>query len=109
MNKIKANEKDMNDEIIWNYFKYQNPSFLAKDLIRANQVKNQQLVYNIHNGLINLRNAIIGKEIPENENPNKIVNIVEKILILNPNKNVKDFLWTKLVQLRSLTKRNSKY
>ena len=40
MNEIIANEKDMNDEIIWNYFKYQNPSFLAKDLIRANQVKN---------------------------------------------------------------------
>ena len=40
MNEIIANEKDMNDEIIWNYFKYQNPPFLAKDLIRANQVKN---------------------------------------------------------------------
>ena len=31
----------------------------------------------------NLRNAIIRKEIPENENPNKIVNIVKKILDFN--------------------------
>ena len=35
MNEIIADEKDINDEIFWNYFKYQNPSFLAKDLIRA--------------------------------------------------------------------------
>ena len=32
------------DEVFWIYFKYQNPSFLAKDLIRANQAKNEQLV-----------------------------------------------------------------
>ena len=43
------------------------------------QAKNEQLVNNINGGLIDLRNAIIKKEIPENENPKKIVNIVEKI------------------------------
>ena len=36
-----ANEKDINDEIFWDYFKYQNQSFLAKDLIRATQPKNE--------------------------------------------------------------------
>ena len=30
--------------------------------------------------MIGLRNAVVKKEIPENENPNKIVDIVEKIL-----------------------------
>ena len=35
MNKTIANKKDINDEIFWNYLKYQNPTFLAKDLIRA--------------------------------------------------------------------------
>ena len=40
MNKIIPNEKDINEEIFWNYFKYQNPLFLAKDLIRAMQAKN---------------------------------------------------------------------
>ena len=63
-----------------NYFKYQNPSFLAIDLIRAKQAKNEQLVNNINDGLIDLRNAIIRKEIPQNENKKKIVDIVEKIL-----------------------------
>ena len=70
MNEIIANEKDINDEICWNHCKYQNPLFLAKDLIRATQAKNQQLVKNVDDGLIDLRNAIIKKEIPENENPN---------------------------------------
>ena len=46
MNEIIADGKDINDEIFWNYFKYQNPSFLPKDLIRATQAKNEQLVNN---------------------------------------------------------------
>ena len=33
--------------------------------------------------MIDLSNAIIKKEIPENENPNKIVNTVEKFLDFN--------------------------
>ena len=75
MNEIKADEKYISDQIFWNYFKYQNPSFLAKDLIRGKQAKNEQVVNNINDGLIDLllSNAIIKKEIPENENPNKIV------------------------------------
>ena len=37
----------------------------------------------INNGLIELRNSIKSKEIPENENPKKVVNIIEKILDFN--------------------------
>ena len=33
MYEIMANEKDIIDKIFWNYFKYQNSSFLAKYLI----------------------------------------------------------------------------
>ena len=54
--------------------------FLAKDLISTKQAKNEKLVNNINDGLIDLRKAIIGKEIPKNENPNKIVNVAEIIL-----------------------------
>ena len=86
INEIIANEKDINDEIFWNSFKYQNPSLLTKDLIRAAQAKNEQLLHNVNNGLIDLRNAIIRKDIPANENPNKIVHIVEKILDFNKQK-----------------------
>ena len=59
MNEIIADEKDINDENFWNYFMYQNPSFLAKYLIRDMQAKNEQLVNNVNNELIDLRNAII--------------------------------------------------
>ena len=88
MNKIIANEKDINIEIFCKYFKYQNLSFLAKYLIRATQAKTEQLVNSVNDGLIDLRSAIIRKEIPESENPNKIVDIVEKkgngIKVLSP-------------------------
>ena len=58
MDEIIADEKVINNEIFSNYFKYQNPSFLEKDLISAKQNKNEKLVNNINNGLINLRNDI---------------------------------------------------
>ena len=57
--------------------------FLSKDLIRTKQTKNDKLVNNINDGWINLRNNIIRKENPENENPNKIADIAEKILEFN--------------------------
>ena len=48
---------------------------------RSTKAKNKQLVNNVNDELINLRKAIIKKN-PENKNPKKIVNIVEKILHL---------------------------
>ena len=43
-----------------NYFNYQNPPLLAKDVLKATQAKS-----------------------PENENLKKIINVVEKILNFN--------------------------
>ena len=83
MNEIIADEKDKNSEIFSNYFKYRNPWFLVKDVISAKQNKNKKLVNNINNGSIDLRNNINRKEVPENGNPEKIANIVEKILDFN--------------------------
>ena len=40
MNETIADEIDINDEMFWNCFKHQNPLVLEKDLIRANQAKN---------------------------------------------------------------------
>ena len=71
------------------YCKYQNPSFLVKDLISAKQNKNDNLVNNINNGFIDLRNDIKRKEIPENENPQKVVDIVEEFLDFNKQQKVK--------------------
>ena len=85
---VAANEKDINEEIYWDYFKYQNSSFLAKDLMRAKQAKNEKTVNN--RGLIDLRDDINRKENPENENSKKVVEIVEKILYLINNKQVRE-------------------
>ena len=59
---------------------YVSESIVLVYLVRATQVKNEQLVNNINDGLIDLRNAINRKEIPQNENPNKTADIVRKIL-----------------------------
>ena len=44
MNEIIAGEKDINNEIFLNYFKFQNPWILIKGLISAKQNKNEKLV-----------------------------------------------------------------
>ena len=72
-----------NSEILLKYFGYQNTSFLAKDLFEANQVKNSQILNQAIYSINELRNAVIKKEIPENESPNKIIDIVKKIIDFN--------------------------
>ena len=52
MSEIIAGKKDINNKIFLNYFKYQNPLFLVKDLISAEQDRNEKLVNNINDGLI---------------------------------------------------------
>ena len=41
------------------------------------------MLNNINDGLIDLRNTIIKKEITENKNPNKTVDVLEKVLDSN--------------------------
>ena len=66
-----------------NYFKYQDPSSLAKYLFQANKIKNDKIKYMIINELFKLMEDINIKEIPENKNTEKVANIVEKILKFN--------------------------
>ena len=81
-------------EIFNEYFKYQNPTFLLKDSINTNRTKNDKKVNHVNNALIGLKNALNRKEIPENENPNKVIEVVEEILKFNKQKKETDFLWT---------------
>ena len=79
-------------------FKYQIPSFLVKDLLKADNNKNDKIEYLIIHELIKFMKDINIREIPENENLKKVVNIFVKILnfkeqqkdkgikILTPNK-----------------------
>ena len=76
MNEITADKIYINDKTFWNYFRYHKPLILSKDLIRAKEAKNEQLVNNINDELIDWkRNEIVRKEIPKKKS-NKVVDIV---------------------------------
>ena len=49
------------------------PLFLAKELYNSNQIRNDEIVKRINDALIELKKDINIKKIPDNENPNKIV------------------------------------
>ena len=78
MNKIENDEENMKNEIFKEYFGYHNPSFLAKYKYKYNQSKNEQIVNQVNDALIHLRNAVNKNPIPENENPDEVIDIVEK-------------------------------
>ena len=80
-------KKNINSEIFNEYFGYHNPSFFGKNLIKANQIKNNKKVNQTIDSINELKNPIIKREIPKNENLNKIIDIVEKILEFNNQQN----------------------
>ena len=78
MKEIMANQKDINDEIFWDYFKYQIPLVLAKDFSKRAMKAKKLVSSKWYDELIDLRNYINRNEIPENENQKKVVKIHEK-------------------------------
>ena len=74
------NVEKKNSEIFIKYFGCQDPSFLVEDLFNDNQDRNIQIVNQTINSVNELKNSIIKKEISENENRNKIIDIGLKIL-----------------------------
>lgn len=68
---------------------YYNPPFLRKDLHKTKQAENEQLTKQINDALIDLRNAINKKQIPEIENIEKVTDIVENIFEFNKEHRVK--------------------
>ena len=53
------------------------------DLYYTDKTRNEKIVNNINDALIELRNAVNRKEIPKNKNPEKVIDIVEEILNFN--------------------------
>ena len=70
-NEIVTNKTNINTKLFNEYSKYYNPLFLLKNLQDTNE--------NSNDVLIELRNAVNRKK-SENENPDKIIDIVEEIL-----------------------------
>ena len=58
---------------------------------KFNQAKNKQKLNKVNDALIDLRNDAIRREISENENSDKVIYIMEKILDFN--KQQKGLLW----------------
>ena len=52
----------------------------------SDEIKNDEIIKDNNKGLIELRDSINSKEIPENENPKNVVNIVRKIIDFNKKK-----------------------
>ena len=77
MIKIAKYEKNVNTRI-FNEFIYQNVSLLVKDLYNANKIIDEKVVSNVSDALIDLRKAV-NKKIAENENLDKVTDVVGKI------------------------------
>ena len=75
---IVKDETNINTEIFIGYFGYKNPSFLLRYLYNSKGSINEKIVNSV-NALIDLRNAVQKKEIPNNENLEKVIDIVEEI------------------------------
>ena len=52
-------------------------------MVKTDQSKNKKIVKQSTDSINELRKSIIKKEVPKNEKPNKIIDIVKKIVDLN--------------------------
>ena len=52
-------------------------------MVKTDQSKNKKIVKQPTDSINELRKSIIKKEVPKNEKPNKIIDIVKKIVDLN--------------------------
>lgn len=59
VNKIINDKKNINNEIFRRYLEYQNPIVLAKYLRKANQAKNELIVNQVTDALIDFKNDVI--------------------------------------------------
>ena len=90
VNEVRNDDENLNSEISKEYVNYQNPSLLEKCLLKANQVKNNQIINQAINLIKELRNVVIRKEILENGNGIKTINILKNSSVSITNKKIKD-------------------
>ena len=81
--------KNVNIEVFIKYFAYQNHLVLARDLCKANQAENEEIVKEPNDALI-YWNDLNKKKVSRYENPDNVINIVHRIPDLINNYQVKD-------------------
>ena len=90
--------KQINTGIFNRYFQNQN-----KDLHKSDEDKNEKIVNHANDALIQLRNAVNRKQIPHNENSDKVIYIVDKVLDFNNQQKGKRFnIWNSKQMLQRL-------
>ena len=86
MNLINKEETNRNSELFRKHFSFQRPSEILKPVYTPNnRMKNEKLVNVVKSGLSDLKNEIeeISDDEIEIEKPDKIADIVEKIIEFN--------------------------
>ena len=86
MNLINKEENNRNSELFRKHFSFQRPSEILKAVYTPNnRMKNEKLVNVVKSGLSDLKNEIeeISDDEIEIEKPDKIADIVEKIIEFN--------------------------
>ena len=78
LNETEIEETNKNNEIFKIYFWYNTLSLLVKDLNKFNQNENEKIENRNNDWLFYIKNYVILKKIPKNENLNKVIDIVEK-------------------------------
>ena len=82
MNAIANDEKKIKYELFMDYCKYQNLPHLLKDLYPSIIIEKRKTLSKInYDAMIVLRNDIDRKNITTNEETDKIINIIKRILI----------------------------
>ena len=56
-------ETNINTSIFNEYFKYQSPTVLLTDIHKGGKTKNEKMVNNVNNALMDLRNAVTKKRV----------------------------------------------
>ena len=83
---IAEKENSIKNELFENYFKYQSPSYMYESLNKTKKTERNKIQVNlIKSALTDLKNRInnISEDEKRIEQPDKIVDIVEKILVFN--------------------------
>ena len=97
-------KKNVDIEIFNGNFKCQNPTYLLNDLYEADKAKNEKIVNHVNDALIDLRNAVNRKQIPENENACKVIGIIEETFNFNNKKLRKEL---KILTLKQMLQRKA--
>ena len=82
---IESKSKTINYNLFKEYFNFESPNVLTKQLYKIKNKENNELVNVIKSGLIYLKDEIrkMSEDEKKIEKPNEIVNIVEEILEFN--------------------------